>query len=106
MSNPPSPVGQVAPSHGHAAPSRKMYMVVFAVLTVLTVVEVLVAGASLLSRVSLVALALIKAGFVGWFFMHLNHEMKALKYTVVLPFFFPALYAFVLIAEAVWRLTT
>jgi caa(3)-type oxidase subunit IV len=96
--------GQAAHSHGHAHVNRKTYLIVFAVLTVLTIVEIYVAGESLISRFSLVMLALIKAGFVGWYFMHLQHEMKAMKWMVVAPFAFPALYAFVLIAEAVWRL--
>jgi caa(3)-type oxidase subunit IV len=97
-----APAQAHAPAHGHV--SRKAYMVVFVVLAVLTVLEVMVAGQSLLSRVSLVALALIKASFVGYYFMHLGHERRALKMTVVVPFVFPALYAFVLIAEAFWRL--
>jgi caa(3)-type oxidase subunit IV len=53
--------------------------------------------------VGLVGLALTKASLVGLFFMHLRTEMRALKLTVALPFAFPALYAFVLIAEAAWR---
>ena len=94
--------------HAHGS-SIKSYMVVFAVLAILTVVEVAVANPSLgIERkavgIALVILALTKAGFVGYYFMHLKHEMKALKLTVVLPFLFPALYAFVLIAEAAWRL--
>jgi caa(3)-type oxidase subunit IV len=84
-------------------------MVVFGVLALLTVIEVLVALPSLgidrrLVGVALVALAVSKAALVGLFYMHLNHEGKALKLTVALPFFFPALYALVLIGEAGWRL--
>ena len=92
-------------SHGHSHVSRKAYLVVFVVLGVLTLLEVMVAGQSLLSRVSLIALALIKAAFVGYYYMHLGHERRALKMTVVIPFVFPALYACVLISEAAWRLT-
>lgn len=93
--------------HGHV--SRKAYMVVFGLLAVLTVLEVGVANPALgISKTSvgiaLVFLALAKAGFVAYYFMHLKHEMKALKLTVVVPFLFPAVYAMVLIAEAAWRL--
>ncbi|MFZ5471533.1 MAG: cytochrome C oxidase subunit IV family protein [Myxococcota bacterium] len=93
---------------GHAH-SRKPYFVVFGVLFVLTVLEVAVANPALgISRrnvgIALILMALTKAGFVGYYYMHLKQEMRALQLTVVLPFLLPALYAFVLIAEAVWRL--
>ncbi len=92
-----------AHAQGHSS-SKKTYLIVFGILFVLTAVEVLLGYSHhLLSKVSLVLLALIKAGFVGYYFMHLGHERKALKLTVVIPFAFPALYAFVLIAEAIWR---
>ncbi len=88
--------------------SRKQYMMVFFVLTVLTAAEVGVVYVGL-DRTTLgailIVMALAKAGFVGWFFMHLNHETKVMKLTVVIPFLFPAIYAFALIADATWRLT-
>jgi caa(3)-type oxidase subunit IV len=88
---------------------RKQYMMVFAALAILTALEVgvvYVPGiAQILLGSALVLLALAKAWTVGWFFMHLGHETRHLKATVVLPFAFPALYAFVLIAEAAWRFT-
>jgi caa(3)-type oxidase subunit IV len=88
---------------------RKPYWIVFGALGVLTVLEILVANRSLgIPRgpvaVALISLALSKAALVGLFFMHLKHEKRALKLTVALPFFFPALYALVLIGEAGWRL--
>jgi cytochrome c oxidase subunit IV len=95
--------------HGHGHVNRKSYWIIFGVLFFLTVLEVGVAHPSLgISKtpmmLALVSLALVKAALVAYFFMHLKHEMKALKLTVLLPFFFPALYAIVLIFEAVWRL--
>jgi caa(3)-type oxidase subunit IV len=95
--------------HSPAKASKKIYWVIFVVLAVLTALEVAVASPSLgINRTTvgftLVGMALSKAALVGWFYMHLNHEMKALKLTVALPFFFPALYAVVLITEAGWRL--
>jgi caa(3)-type oxidase subunit IV len=91
--------------HSH---SRKQYWIIFVVLFVLTVAEVGLATPSMnVPRgpmvVGLIGLALTKACLVGLFFMHLKTEMRALKLTVALPFAFPALYAFVLIAEAGWR---
>jgi len=88
---------------------RKTYWIVFGSLAVLTVLEILVAlpsmGVPKVPKViALIAMALSKASLVGLFFMHLKHEMRALKLTVALPFVFPAIYAVVLIGEASWRL--
>src|SRR5689334_2041102 len=93
--------------HGHV--NRKSYWIVFGALFVLTTLEVVVTRPELgIARVpmvlAVVTMALTKAFMVGYFYMHLNHERKALRLTVALPFFFPALYAFVLISEAAWRL--
>lgn len=86
---------------------RKQYMMVFGALTALTILEVGIVYIPGIGKfflgTALVGLALGKAWTVGWFFMHLGHETRHLKFTVVLPFAFPALYAFVLIAEATWR---
>lgn len=89
--------------------SKRMYLLIFAVLFVFTVLEVAVASPRLgVARVpmvlALVTLALTKAGLVAFFFMHLKQEMRALRWTVLLPFALPALYALALIAEAGWRL--
>jgi cytochrome c oxidase subunit IV len=92
-------------THSH---NKKQYWIIFFFLFVLTILEVALAQPSLgvpkvPMVIGLVTLALTKAALVGLFFMHLRTEMKALKLTVALPFAFPALYAFVLIAEAGWR---
>jgi caa(3)-type oxidase subunit IV len=88
---------------------RKQYLMVFGALSLLTMLEVglvYVPGVGKFALGSgLVLLALAKAWTVGWFFMHLGHETRHLKGTVVIPFAFPALYAFVLIADAAWRFT-
>jgi cytochrome c oxidase subunit 4 len=95
-------------AHGHA-PNRREYMVIFAVLFVLTVLEVAVAQIPGIARIlvgtALVALALTKAACVGLFYMHLKHETKVLKMTVAIPMATPMVYALILIAEAAWRLT-
>jgi caa(3)-type oxidase subunit IV len=88
--------------------SRKKYLQVFAVLCVLTVAEVGVVYVPGIGRALLIAtlvlMALAKAGLVLVSFMHLGTETRALKLTVIVPFFVPALLAFTLIAEAAWRL--
>src|SRR5947208_11649085 len=95
--------------HAHPKSHRREYFIVFAVLFVFTLVEVIVANPKLgINRIlvgfTLVLLAITKASFVGYFFMHLKQELRALKLTVVIPFMFPMIYALVLIAEAGWRL--
>ncbi|MBI3182852.1 MAG: cytochrome C oxidase subunit IV family protein [Myxococcales bacterium] len=92
-----------------SAQTRKPYLVVWGLLALLTSLEIAVANPSLeiprvLVGTALVAMAVMKAAFVAYYFMHLRHEMRALKLTVTLPFLAPALYAFVLVAEATWRL--
>ena len=52
---------------------------------------------------ALIGLALAKAAAVAMFFMHLNHETKFMRWTVAFPMAFPALYAFILIAEGAYR---
>jgi cytochrome c oxidase subunit 4 len=89
--------------------SRKPYLIVFGMLFFLTVLEVGVAMPSLgipkkPMVAALIVLALSKAGLVALYFMHLKHELKPFRHMVLWPFAFPALYAFVLIADAAWRL--
>lgn len=94
-------------AHGHK-PDIREYFVIFAVLAVLTVIEVgitKVPGINhTLMGLALVSLAVTKAAIVGLFYMHLKHETKVLKLTVALPVAAPALYALVLMSEAAWRL--
>ena len=96
-------------AHGsHHAPNYKEYFAIFVVLFVLTVLEVAVTKvpgiAHRLMAIALVGMALTKAAFVGFYYMHLKNETKGLKLTVALPLLAPALYALVLISEAAWRL--
>ena len=95
---------------GHsAAPTahRKQYVLVFLALFALTVLEVgivYVPMSKTLMVAALLGLALAKAWMVGWFFMHLNHETSIMRLTVAIPMLFPALFAFILIAEGIYRL--
>ena len=80
-------------------------------LAVLTVIEVAIPEwtplATFLGKTNiitlLILLALAKAGMVGMYYMHLKGETKFMKWTVAFPMIFPALYAFILIAEGIYR---
>jgi cytochrome c oxidase subunit 4 len=94
-------------AHGHHAPNRKEYWKIFGVLLVLTVLEVVVAQVPGIGKttlgVTLVAMAIAKAGIVALYYMHLKHETKVLRFWVAIPFAAPAVYALALIADAAWR---
>lgn len=97
-------------AHAAHAPDRREYFMVFGALFALTVLEVVLANPKLgISRtlvgIGLVGMAVTKAAMVGFFYMHLKHETKFLKYTVAIPMATPAFYALVLVTEAAWRLT-
>lgn len=86
--------------------NRKVYWIIFGVLALFTILEVGVAeiqGNRTFVISSLVLLAVAKAACVLLWYMHLIDESKILKQSVMLPFAFPVLYAFVLIAEAIYR---
>jgi cytochrome c oxidase subunit IV len=91
----------------HGAIPRGQYLRVFAILTVLTVAEIAVVYVPGVARglliLALTLLALAKAALVLLYFMHLRDESRGLRLTVLIPFALPALFAAVLMAEAVWR---
>jgi caa(3)-type oxidase subunit IV len=88
--------------------SRKEYWVIFGALTVLTGLEVGIVYIPGIARglmiSALILLALAKAGLVGFFYMHLKHETKIMRWGIIIPLATPGVYAFVLMAEAAWRL--
>lgn len=76
----------------HKSPN---YAGVFWSLLILTILEIVAANASFakpLVVVTLVSLALVKAGLVGLFYMHLKYE----KYVFYIIVFFPLLLAVIL----------
>jgi caa(3)-type oxidase subunit IV len=87
--------------------SRRGYLNVFGALVALTAAELGLVHVPGIGRASLVAglvlLALAKAALVLLFFMHLQGERRALKLTVIVPFLLPAVYAAVLMGDAIWR---
>lgn len=87
--------------HSH----KKLYIIIFFTLSILTAVELLIPELSVAyvyKATSLVGLALGKAFLVAYFFMHLNEETKWLKYIAAVPCT-AFLYAAVLIAESMFR---
>jgi cytochrome c oxidase subunit 4 len=108
---------EAAHGHDHKDPSlahhaahgatKKEIWTVFVVLIVLTALELGVVYLHvgkwpLIS--ALILLALAKAYTVAMYYMHLKGETKIMKFMVYLPMMFPALYAVVLMCEAIARL--
>jgi cytochrome c oxidase subunit IV len=88
--------------------NRREYLFVFVALAVLTAIELTVIRVPGIARGAMVAalvlLAVSKASLIGLFFMHLKHETRILKLTVLVPLLTPAVYALALISDAAWRL--
>ncbi|RLA60081.1 MAG: hypothetical protein DRQ88_03135 [Epsilonproteobacteria bacterium] len=84
----------------------KEYILVFILLTVLTVVEMFIPSLENVSRlvkgILLTVLAGSKAFFVAYFFMHLKEEKPWLKFIAVIPLS-AALFAFALVLEGMYR---
>lgn len=90
-----------------AARGRGQYLVAFAVLAALTLVELGVAQTAGIPRraavVGLVGLAVAKASLIALFYMHLRYETRILRLTVLAPLVAPAVYGLALMADAAWR---
>ena len=90
--------------------NRKEYWIIFAWLTLLTVLEVglvYIPGISkVLMVIGLFSLAIVKATLVALFFMHLRHETRILRLNIAIPMAVPMFYALVLVTEALWRMLT
>jgi cytochrome c oxidase subunit IV len=94
-------------AHVTAARARSPYLVAFAVLIALTLVEIgVVRSGGIPHRaavVALIALALAKAALIALFYMHLRYETRILKLTVLGPLVAPAVYALLLMLDAARR---
>lgn len=83
----------------------KEYVIVFVVLTVLTILELMIPGLDtkhVYKASALVLLAVSKALAVAFFYMHLKEETKWLKFIAAVPIS-AGLFAAVLIAESMYR---
>lgn len=85
---------------------RKQIWIIWVWLLVLTILEVGIVYVPMSTGLlisGLCAMALAKAAIVALYYMHLKYETKPLQWTVAIPMALPVFYAFVLIAEAMWR---
>jgi caa(3)-type oxidase subunit IV len=84
---------------------KKEYIIIFFVLGVLTILEIWAAElkmAKFTKGTVLTAFAVVKAGIVGYYYMHLKEETKWLKFIALIPIM-AAVYALVLCLEAVFK---
>ena len=90
----------------HGATKKEIWTIFFILcgLTLLELGVVYVHVAKGLMISALVGLALAKAYTVAMYYMHLKGETKIMKFMIYLPMMFPALYALVLMCEAIVRL--
>jgi len=86
---------------------RKEYWRIFVYLTVLTILEVgivYIPMGNAAMILGLCGLAVVKAGLVGAFFMHLKHDTPFLQWTIAIPMGLPVFYAVVLCMDGIWRM--
>lgn len=91
-------------SHQHPSHTKE-YVIVFFVLTFLTILELFIPGLKTVYAykvIGLVGLAIGKAFIVAYFYMHLKEETRWLKFIAAVPIS-AALYAATLILESMYR---
>jgi cytochrome c oxidase subunit 4 len=92
--------------HKHEHKSHtKEYVIVFFVLTFLTVLELMIPGLKtvyMYKAIGLVGLAVGKACIVAYFYMHLKEETRWLKFIAAVPIS-AAFYAVALMFESIYR---
>ncbi len=92
--------------HKHQYKSHtKEYVMVFFVLTFLTILELFIPGSKIAQHhkvIGLVGLAMGKACIVAYFYMHLKEETRWMKLIAAIPLS-AAIYAAALILEAMYR---
>jgi cytochrome c oxidase subunit 4 len=90
-----------------SARSSLQYLVAFAVLCGLTLVELGVLRSLGIPRraavVALVGIAVAKAALIALFYMHLRYETRILRLTVLGPLVAPGIYGLLLMADTAWR---
>ena len=84
----------------------KEYLIIFGILTALTVVELFIPGLTNVPHITkgvlLTVFAAVKAFFVGYFFMHLKEEKTWLKFIALIPLA-AVVYACALVLEGMYR---
>ncbi len=92
-------------NHQEHKSHTKEYVIVFFVLTFLTILELMIPGlktAYAYKAIGLVGLAVGKAMVVAYFYMHLKEETAWLKFIAAIPIS-AAFYAAALILEGMYR---
>jgi cytochrome c oxidase subunit 4 len=95
------------PHHAAHGATKKEIWTIFVILCALTLLELGVVYLHIAKGLmisALIGLALAKAYTVAMYYMHLKGETKVMKFMIYLPMMFPALYAVVLMLEAIVRL--
>jgi len=89
---------------------RKKFMMVLALLSVVTIVEVAMGmmwsrdeSMTTILKYTFIILTLVKAGYITMIFMHLGDEKKSFQMTVLIPYFVLIGYLiFICLVEAVY----
>jgi caa(3)-type oxidase subunit IV len=92
-------------SHAEHHSHTKEYVIIFFILTFLTVIELFIPGLKVAysyKAIGLIGLAIGKACIVAYFYMHLKTETKWLKLIAAIPCL-AGVYAVGLIMESVFR---
>lgn len=112
------PQYEVMSNHSEAEgkPIRRRLWNVFWIMLVVTIIELLVGAfasnmglldderrSKMLLKIGFVALTIIKAGYIVMVFMHLGHEVKFFKWTVLAPYLVFMLYLiFIILVEGIY----
>jgi caa(3)-type oxidase subunit IV len=92
-------------SHAEHQSHTKEYIIIFFILTFLTVIELFIPGLKVAysyKAIGLIGLAIGKACIVAYFYMHLKAETIWLKIIAAVPIM-AGVYAVALIMESVYR---
>lgn len=102
-------MGEAHSHHSHSAQPhkshKKEYLIIFAVLAILTAVEIAIPEldtTKFLKASSLTFLAVGKAFLVAYYFMHLKEETKWMKFIAAVPIS-AVLYATMVVCETLFR---
>jgi cytochrome c oxidase subunit IV len=93
-----------ATNHEHVAGSKKIFVIVWVSLVMLTGVEVLLAYQHLLIKVMLallMSLSVIKASLIISYFMHLRYERRSLVFTLMPALVFVVCMMFMALPDSV-----
>ncbi len=93
-----------ATSHEHVAGGKKVFVIVWVSLVMLTGVEVLLAYQHLLIKVMLallMSLSVIKASLIISYFMHLRYERRSLVFTLMPALIFVICMMFMALPDSV-----